>query len=94
MENFLIDGANVDQISGGSIDPLTLWPCEIFGPIGHNGNKKFTGADIKSLYLEKLCPATLYRHAKFRNDKTTFTNILADIFKTPLPPLTPRQRSY
>jgi len=30
--------------------------------------------------------AAVYRRAKFRDDTTTFTNIKADIFKTPLPP--------
>ena len=72
--------------------PDFLWPFEVFGPIGRNGNEKFKGApkifgtDIKNLYLEKLRHAAVYRRAEFRDDTATFTNIKADIFKTPLPP--------
>jgi len=50
------------------------------------GRQKFLKTDIKNLYLEKLCLAAIYRHAKFRDNTTTFRNLKADFFKTLLPP--------
>ena len=58
------------------------------------GRQKFLGIDIKNLYLEKLRLAAVYRHAKFRDDTMTFTNIKADIFKTPLLPIDSSQKPY
>jgi len=46
-----------------------------------------------SVYLE-LRLAVVYRHAKFRDNTTMFTNIKADIFKTPLlPPIDSKPRT-
>jgi len=78
--------------------PDFLWPFEIFGPIGRNGNEKFKGAPKvfgdryqKSAHAEVA--SCIYRHAKFRDDTMTFTNIKADIFKTPLPPIDSKPKS-
>ena len=58
------------------------------------GRQNFLRTDIKNLSMQKLRLAAVYRRAKFRDDKTTFTNIKADIFKTPLPPIDSSQKPY
>jgi len=71
----------VDQISAGSVDPLTFYGCLKFSvPLAvmvtknSKQRQKFLGTDIKNLHTQKLRLAAVYRRAKFRDD-TTFTDI-------------------
>ena len=85
-KNFIIDDdwcpSYVDQISFELVYPLTFdgvlnfsVPLAVMVTKNSKWRKKFLGTDIKNLYLQKLRLAAVYRHAKFRDDRTKFKTL-------------------